>query len=142
MGPCDHPTQREVPTAGIDPNAAYWPTPMTWGEVRGQVRGNFRIQCYYRDDRLPEIVGRFTLELRGGGVVLGSYTDDRYTREANGIIHNDGQAGGNGRASDSTIVWAAPFARSGNRLVIENPSLVMTPSEPGGCCDRGVMEQD
>lgn len=85
MGLCDHPTQREVPTAGIDPNAAYWPTPMTWGEVRGQVRGNYRIQCYYKDDRLPEIVGRFTLELRGGGVVLGSYTDDRYTREANGI---------------------------------------------------------
>lgn len=136
------PTSRNVPTAQVDPNAIYWPTPMAWTEVRGQIRGDYHVQCYYRDNRLPEIRGRFLLDFRGGGVVLGSYTDDRYTREANGLVQTDGQASGNGRTNESTIMWSARLTRSGNALVIEQSSLLLTPFESRGRCDPGVMDPD
>jgi hypothetical protein len=138
------PNRRTPPGAGSVPGDVSWPTNMNWGEVTGTVRGSYRIQCYYDERRVPEIQGTFTLTLRGrnSGVVLGSYTDGNRVREANGIIHNDGQAGGNGRASDASIVWSVKFARDGNKLVIQSPSLIMAPNEAKARCDRGVMEQE
>jgi hypothetical protein len=140
--PTPGPTTRDVPNAQVNSGATYWPTPMDWREVRGQVRGEYRVQCYYRDSRLPELRGRFLLDLRGGSVVLGSYTDDRTTREANGQISSDAAAGGNGRANDSTLTWTAKFGRSGDALVIENSRLILVPSEPNGRCDSGVIDPD
>jgi hypothetical protein len=107
------------------------------------VRGTFSIRCYDGDGILPAIRGTWTLELRGRGIVYGSFTDtgDGVMEEINGEISDSGLANGSTRSTLSTTAWSTKFVRAGNALKIENPHLAMAPFAEGVRCDPGVIQQ-
>jgi hypothetical protein len=129
--------------AALPPGAAYWPTPMDWREVRGTVRGTYSIPCSYDRASLKPVRGTFSLELRGQGIALGSFTDtdDRTVQEMNGTITDSGLAHGDARSINAITAWSARFVRVGNDLKLENPQLTMVPFADGARCDPGVIQQ-
>ena len=128
-------------SVGMKP--VYWPTPMDWREVGGIVRGTYRIQCYSGDDRSPYSVhGTFALELRGKGVIWGTFTDaeDGVKEEINGTISEVGVAGGTAISTLAVTSWSAEFVRDGDRIRIVDPRITMDAGKDTPC-DPGVVEQ-
>jgi hypothetical protein len=121
----------------------YWPTPMDWREVGGIVRGTYRIQCYSGDDRSPyQVHGTFALELRGKGVIWGTFTDaeDGVSEEINGTISEVGIGGGTAISTIAVTSWSAEFVRDGDRIRIVDPQMTMDAGRDTPC-DPGVVEQ-
>jgi hypothetical protein len=131
------------PTGVVGMAGVYWPTPMDWREVGGTVRGTYRIQCYSGEDRSPYTVrGTFLLELRGKGVILGSFIDsgDGVAEAINGTVSEMGIAGGTATSTMSTTTWSAEFVREGNRIRIVDPQMTMDAGRDTPC-DPGVVAQ-
>ena len=136
------------PTGTVGMAGAYWPTPMDWREVGGIVRGTYTVQCYSTDEngrqrRLSPTRGTFKLELRGKGVVLGSFTDtdDGISEVINGTVSEVGVAGGSVVNDWARTTWTVEFERSGNDIRITNPELIMAPDVKDMRCDPGVVVQ-
>jgi hypothetical protein len=136
------------PTGAVGMAGAYWPTPMDWRDVGGIVRGTYTVQCYSTDEngrprRLYPTRGTFMLELRGKGVVLGSFTDtdDGISEEINGTVSEVGVAGGSVVNEWARTTWTVEFERSGNDIRITNPELIMAPDVKDMRCDPGVVVQ-
>jgi hypothetical protein len=145
-GPTIEPEPPVVGSVGLQP--VYWPSPMDWREVGGIVRGTYTIQCYSTDEngrprRLSPTRGTFKLELRGKGVVLGSFTDtdDAISEEINGTVSEVGVAGGSVVNEWARTTWSVEFERSGNDIRITNPELIMAPDVKDMRCDPGVVVQ-
>ena len=136
------PPRPPQPTSvGMKP--VYWPTPMDWREVGGIVRGTYRIQCYSGEDRSPyQVHGTFALELRGKGVIWGTFTDaeDGVSEEINGTISEVGIAGGTAISTIAVTSWSAEFVRDGDRIRIVDPQMTMDAGRTTPC-DPGVVEQ-
>jgi len=135
-----------VTSVGLQP--VYWPTPMDWREVGGIVRGTYTVQCYSTDEngrprRLSPTRGTFKLELRGKGVVLGSFTDtdDGISEVINGTVSEVGVAGGSVVNDWARTTWTVEFERSGNDIRITNPEMIMAPDVKDMRCDPGVVVQ-
>jgi hypothetical protein len=136
------------PTGVVGMAGAYWPSPMDWREVGGIVRGTYTVQCYSTDEngrprRLSPTRGTFKLELRGKGVVLGSFTDtdDGISEVINGTVSEVGVAGGSVVNEWARTTWTVEFERSGNDIRIANPELIMAPDVEDMRCDPGVVVQ-
>ena len=136
------------PTGTVGMAGAYWPTPMDWREVGGIVRGTYTVQCYSTDEngrqrRLSPTRGTFKLELRGKGVVLGSFTDtdDGISEVINGTVSEVGVAGGSVVNDWARTTWSVEFERSGNDIRITNPEMIMAPDVKDMRCDPGVVVQ-
>jgi hypothetical protein len=136
------------PTSTVGMAGAYWPTPMDWREVGGIVRGTYTVQCYSTDENgrprhLSPTRGTFKLELRGKGVVLGSFTDtdDEISEVINGTVSEVGVAGGSVVNEWARTTWSVEFERSGNDIRITNPELSMAPDVKDMRCDPGVVVQ-
>jgi hypothetical protein len=128
-------------SAGVLP--VYWPTPMDWREVGGIVRGTYRIRCYSGEDRSPyQVHGTFALELRGKGVIWGTFTDaeDGVAEEINGTISEVGIAGGTAISTMAVTSWSAEFTRVGNSIRIVDPRMTMDAGRETPC-DPGIVEQ-
>jgi hypothetical protein len=131
------------------PGEDFFPTPMDWLEVRGVVRGNYRVRCYYEGKILPDLQGPFTIELVGDGTVRGTFEDDRYQYQANGNVSYSGGdyavLRGNGQGGlGSTVRWDVRAYREDNRIVLgASGNLFMTPNLESGAakCDPGYLEQ-
>lgn len=138
IAPPPPPAGNAAQPAGV----ASFPVPMDWREVRGFVRGTYSIQCYHLNSTLPPIRGTFYLELRGRGIVAGSFTDtdERTMQEMNGEISDSGLANGGARSTNATTGWSARFVRAGNALKVENPQFSMVPFGDGARCDPGVIQ--
>jgi hypothetical protein len=139
--PPSEPARAQPSSVGMKP--VYWPTPMDWREVGGIVRGTYRIQCYSGEDRSPYSVhGTFALELRGKGVVWGTFTDaeDGVSEEINGTISEVGVAGGTAISTLAVTSWSAEFVREGDRIKIVDPRMIMDAGTDTPC-DPGVVEQ-
>lgn len=145
-GRTSEPEPPVVGSVGLQP--VYWPSPMDWREVGGIVRGTYTVQCYSPDEngrpqRLSPTRGTFKLELRGKGVVLGSFTDtdDGISEEINGAVSEVGVAGGSVVNEWARTTWSVEFERSGNDIRIMNPELIMAPDVDDMRCDPGVVVQ-
>lgn len=129
----------------------FFPSPMDWLQVRGTVRGNYRVRCTYDDKPLPDLTGPFTIELVGDGNVRGTFEDDRNQYQANGNVSYTGGdvaslSGSGAGGMGSTVRWSARASREGNRIVIGagTGNVFMTPPnlESGAAkCDPGYLEQ-
>jgi hypothetical protein len=141
--PSETPGPGHVDQSSVGMQGVFWPTPMDWREVGGIVRGTYRIQCYSGEERSPFTVrGTFLLELRGKGIILGSFTDaeDGVVEQINGTISEVGIAGGTAISTLAVTTWSAEFTREGNSIRIVDPEMKM---DAGGDtrCDPGVVEQ-
>jgi hypothetical protein len=131
------------------PGEDFFPTPMDWLEVRGSVRGRYRVRCYYEGKILPDLQGPFTIELVGDGTVRGTFEDDQYQYQANGEVSSTSREqaslSGSGQGGlGSTVRWDARVQREGNKIMLlANGHVFMTPNlESGGAkCDPGYLEQ-
>jgi hypothetical protein len=135
-----------LPTpAGSD----YFPSPMDWLEVRGLVRGTYRIRCYLENNKqLPDYRGTFTIELVGDGTVRGTYEDEGLQYQTGGNVSYMGgdYASLSGRGPGllgSTFRWDARVYREGNKIMMmANANLFLDPDpDTNSRCDPGYVEQ-
>jgi hypothetical protein len=137
-----------LPTpAGSD----YFPIPMDWLAVRGEVRGTYRIGCHSDNDPIPDfyLTGTFTIELVGDGTVRGTYEDEGKQYQSSGVV--DYLGGGRDYASlsgsgaqtlESTFRWDARVFREGNKIMMmADAHLFLNPEVETTRCDRGTLEQ-
>jgi hypothetical protein len=129
------------------PGSDYFPSPMDWLAVRGEVRGTYRIRCYSGNDPIPDYRGTFTIELVGDGTVRGTHEDEGRQYQSSGRVSYMGgdYASLSGRGSEtleSTFRWDARVYREGNKIMMmANAHLFLKPDVENATCDPGSLEQ-
>jgi hypothetical protein len=133
-----------LPTpAGSD----YFPIPMDWLAVRGEVRGTYRIGCYSGNDPIPDYRGTFTIELVGDGTVRGTYEDEGQQYQSSGLVSYMGGdyaslSGHGAQTLESTFRWEARVYREGNKIMMMARARVfLKPDVESSRCDPGWLEQ-